>query len=242
VKKLPSYAKNNRVYFRFERWFMNIVATVLLSVMLTLASCRGDGIPPNFGDSENVRSENVKVAQTVVNRISDDNAITLYSRLLPPLRYNKRLDDALELDNLKATDLLVYRKQTIKPENIADIQDGLSKYPNLVASFVAANETAKNLEDQYDVYDPTKPLSGPRPADEFYLKAKSRYPNAKAAVSFSNIGIDSEDKTALLYVEYYSPDRGLLKFYLVLELERYAPIKDRFVISFINSVKVLPVR
>lgn len=220
---------------------MNIASTVLFSVILALASCQHQSnISNSVEEIGNATPESTRPIPQTVNRISDENADTVYLVVLEALRYNHAFPTP-ELDHLGAMEWTLYRNKTIKPESLTAIQDSLSEYPNLVASLVSSNESPRILEEEYPVLYPMQRISSSASTEEMYSAARRKYPKSKAAVSFSNIGIDSENKTALIYVEYFSPNKGLLKFYLLMELERYAPIKDRIVFSGVNVKKVFSV-
>lgn len=64
-----------------------------------------------------------------------------------------------------------------------------------------------------------KPLSGTEAPDVFLEKAKRKYPQTKAILAFSRIGLAKDTSQGLVYVEYYSEAKGLIPMYFLVPLK-----------------------
>jgi hypothetical protein len=142
---------------------------------------------------------------------------------------------------LEAVDRLVFQKQTIRPKKLESLKEGFDISKCLKDSFIAANKLSRTLEDSYGVLDPTSSMTGQRELKIFFDESRLQFADTKAVVGLSNIGIDYDSRQSLMYVEYFSPNRGLMGFYLLINIERYPPVKDIFVISRVDVVKVFRV-
>lgn len=158
-------------------------------------------------------------------KIGEADKTSIYMVLLSRIFYNQYTDNLLV--ELIPSDMIVYKHKTIPPAGIEQIESNPDIRPSLISNFEEANQKSKKLDDTYVLTITVQALSDDSDMITFYRKAKRKYPGTKAVISFSDIGFDESSSKALVYVEYYHPDKGIIKFYILMTLiKRKGPIID----------------
>jgi hypothetical protein len=161
-------------------------------------------MPDNVLDRSKIeprRDEKMVIYWSVLDRIYDDDD------------YGKKLGTMDFKD-------LVYRIDSVAPEGIEQLENNQDIPQSLINNFKTVNQkNEKVLEQGYPGTRAIIEYSGSRELEKFYKEAKRKYPDTQAVVGFSNIGIDDTYTTTIVYVEYYRPDKGLVKFYFLMKME-----------------------
>lgn len=138
-----------------------------------------------------------------------------------------------DVDKLDYKARIAYRRETIPPSGIEQIEKNpdVSKY--LIDNFKQANQKTELLDKEYGVKRTLFYNSGDRDLVKFFKATKRKNPYTDAVVSLSNIGVDQNSSQALVYIEYYRPEAGLIKFYYLMKFGR---MDEDIGISGINEV------
>ena len=136
---------------------------------------------------------------------------------------------------------LVYRIEAISPQGIEQIENNQEISESFVYNFKTANQKLGKLFNKYPGTRPIIGYSGSRDLAKFYEEAKRKNPDTKAVVCFSNIGIDDSYTKTLVYTEYYRPDKGLVKFYLLMKMELLQTKLNGDSFSGVETFKMLQV-
>lgn len=184
----------------------------------------------SVGEITNISSINLKA--TPANRLPssqplvDKSPVTLI-QIDKWVIYSSVIQQVIDDDffdkvpgGLEPTDQLVYRRETISPSGIDQIESNQEIPESLIHTFKNANQQSAILDKQYSIPAPVTTFSGNRDLAVFYETAKRKDSFTKAVVGFSNLGIDESYSQALVYVEYYKPRQGLIKFYYLMEMEK----------------------
>lgn len=170
----------------------------------------------------------------------EEYKFVVYNSLLYRVIYDKGYERNF-FDEIKPIELLIFRNETIEPKNIEDIENIEDIQANLLNNFKLGSKRIKRLSNSYGNKHPVVSMAGDSDLPNFYKTAKKKYPDATAVVGFSDVAISDDHKQAFAYVEFYSPNKNLVKVYFQLELEKY--VMDTEYDSFTNAkvVKAYPV-
>ncbi len=162
----------------------------------------------------------------------------LYTRVLSHIFNQTNENDPL--GPINPTEILVYKSKTVFPQGIAQIKDNAKISKSLYENFKVTNQKTEILEEGYSVLGPVIPLSGESDLKRFYNLAKKKYSDAKAVVGLSNIGINEDFSQALVFVEYYHPQKGLIKFYYKMKVVRHTSGMYEGEINQISNFEIIP--
>lgn len=116
-----------------------------------------------------------------------------------------------------------YRRSTISPPKGESLDFRSKISPALDKNFMRANQMSGELDD-YALKQPILPLAdSSEHLEDFYNIAKHSDRRTRAVTALSNVGVDYQSSTAIVYVEVYSEIANLAKFYLVLKMSKVAP-------------------
>jgi hypothetical protein len=180
---------------------------------------------PTATETETPKPKELNVSSPDLLTGGDKQAI--YSSLLARIYLDKNIS---KLDH---GDTLIYRLKTILPAGIKQIEQNLDIPKYLIDNFKQANQKTELLDEEYGVKKDVHFNSGDRDLVKFYKATKREYLITKGVVGFSNIGVDQNSSQALVYVEYYRPDTGLIKFYYLMKFEQ---IDEEIGISGISNI------
>lgn len=158
-------------------------------------------------------------AEDPSGQLIEADRFTIYHALLTRIVADKEYQNIL--CSLDGVDMLVYASQTILPPNMsrtARPPSGISA--PLFDDFISATKARRYLQDSYGVKASVLVISGARDVEDLFKMAKRKYPDTKAAVAFSNIGINRNYSQGVLYMECYCPDKGLMKFYVLMNFSK----------------------
>lgn len=140
--------------------------------------------------------------------------LVIYTNLLERIFYQER-----NLGEFNWQNWITYRKETIKPKNKDILTKNSIISSEILDSLEKANQETGNLKDEYGAKAAIRSLSGNLEWDKFYANAKRKYPDTKGVVGFSKIGFNNDKNQALVYVEFYNPEKKLIKLYYLLTLK-----------------------
>lgn len=146
----------------------------------------------------------------------DGEKMVIYWGALTRVFFDGKYDNILGSIN---RGYLIYRIEAVSPQGIEQIENNQDIPQSLIENFRTANQKTGKLLDQYPAAQPILGYTGSRDLASFYKEAKRKEPDTTAVVCFSNIGIDKSYTKTLVYGEYYKPNMGLIKFYLVMKME-----------------------
>lgn len=116
-----------------------------------------------------------------------------------------------------------YRRSTISPPKGESLDFRSKISPALDKNFMRANQMSGELDD-YALKQPILPLAdSSEHLEDFYNIAKHSDRRTRAVIALSNVGVDYQSSTAVVYVEVYSEIANLAKVYLVLKMSKVAP-------------------
>lgn len=197
-----------------------IVMCVLGLSTANLCCVERGGIAKSKVVSDSRTSQVPNDQETSEKEINDVDLFAVYGSLLVAVRNNYAFDDPI-VDHLGAKDLLVYRNETVHPEQPERIEHLTNSELDrvLLTNFQEVNRQSVHLEDDYEMLDWTESNSGNQDIQLFFKETAISMPRVRAVVSFSRIGMNLQKGQGLVYVEYYSQKVGTLKFYLLLMLD-----------------------
>lgn len=202
---------------------MNIMKFALilcLTVWLSSCSSRADSFD-NSQATVNIHPQ----TNSIPNRdkapvCSDGFEYSIYSGLLSKLIDDANSSDpASPFDPFHGTDRLVVRRETIVPNQPARLVGNPAFASGVVQCLLNSASRSKNVRQNYEVYHSVSVHSGPSDLSKFFGIARKRFPDTKAVVAFSNVSLDRETGNAIVYFEYFSPQKNLLKFYFTITLD-----------------------
>jgi len=135
----------------------------------------------------------------------------------------------------------VYRTKTILPSGIDQLRENSKISKQLLTNFVDANRNTTELEGDYGVKVPIVSYKNSSDLPAFYKAAKRKIPETTVVIGISNIGVDIENLQGLVYLEYFSPNSELTKFYLLLKLSKHETSYYQGTIRGVENFEVIAV-
>ena len=195
---------------------------------------------PNIGVNKNpvnktpVKESTLEPAiDKIPTEISESDKIAIYTDLVETLFYGSQKD--LPNLGLKPSELLIYRDKTISPTGLEQLKPNSEIPASLLENFKKANEQTEIKIILGDILAPIEWGKGDRSLEKFFQTARQKKTDTKAVLGLSNLGIDDNYTTALVYVEFYRPALGLQKFFLQIELEKTVRYQTKTADGVINS-------
>jgi hypothetical protein len=140
----------------------------------------------------------------------------VYSQVLTSVVYGTNERDLVDaFEYISGFDRLTLRKLTIIPENPNEIKSIPELREDLVNDFWEKNQSKTELR-KYDVKIEHDVVKQTGSLDSFFRANKKKHPKLKAVIGMSRIGFSADGTQSLVYVEYFNPERLLLKKYCLI--------------------------
>jgi transcription elongation factor len=146
---------------------------------------------------------------------------SIHARLLTSIFYH---DDIV--GGVSGNDLLLYKKETIIPPNIDELENKIAISKYLKDQFIEINKEKVSLENSYDVDAPIQVLSKDGSLDDLLTIGHKKYSRAIAIVAFSRVAYNEDKSKALVYAEFYSKKVEIKKILMTLSIKYWRVGKD----------------
>ena len=138
----------------------------------------------------------------------------IYSTLLEKIFYNEG-----DFDKFGGNDLLLFESHTVFPSEVSRLVSDRTISKELIKNFEEVNQESEKLLNKYDVKALVESISGSQSLEELFSRTQKQRPKTKAIVGFSKIGFDPNMSRAIIYLEYFSAEKKLQKFYFLILLQ-----------------------
>lgn len=193
--------------------------TLVISFSFILLSCSKNNLSEQNQPIKNQVStqsapENfvhVKTNDDSIPELKEIDKFVIYAELLRYIRSNGSV-----FGKFDSSDALFYSLETIPPTGIEQIENSADLPQSLIGNLKTINRESELLDEEYGVKAPVGGDKGDRDLKRFYEIIKRKYPDTKGVINFSKIGFDYGSR-GLVYAEFYRPEKGVVKFYLVIK-------------------------
>lgn len=205
-----------------------LVFCIVLFNCSTFVDSQQEQVPDKPIASE---SPNERVIQRNVNddvpELKANDKFAIYGQVLRRVLVNSHNI----FGEMKGSDALAYRLETIAPTGLGQIEGNSDISPILIKNLKIVNNSSEILADEFALTHPIIAEIGDRDLKTFYEKVKRKNPITRAVISFSKVGFNYTSD-GILYMEFYRPETGLIKVYLLL---RFSDIDERILPGTIDG-------
>ena len=145
------------------------------------------------------------------HEISD---FTVYSQVLTSIVYGTNLPDSKDVfEYIDGYEWLTIRKETVVPENLEGVKSLPDLPEDLKQDFIEKNQSKASLGSGYDVKILHDVVEQKGSLEELFKLEKKKHPKLRAIIGLSRIGFSADKTKSLVYVEYFNPEKRLMKKY-----------------------------
>lgn len=224
--------------------FMNKIPVLIFLSLILLVSCSKIALNDRVDATEKIiltPSPNQSPSPATVKPLMMDRfKEVVYLGVLRHMYY--KTSEAF--DDINGSAWMIWRQETILPEQIEEIENNPSVPAELIQSLKAENDNTEILAKYSGDEELIVSSSGDRDLSKFFEQSKrkfTKFSGTQKVAAFSRIGISADHEKALVYAEYYSVKKNLIKCYFVMDVEMYKPNSGADQAAQVWNVKMIPV-